>query len=183
MSRFLVAYRGLHGQTAKIAHRIVEVLREEGHRVELRDDLGEPGPNPAAYDAVIVGGSIHRGHYERDLIDWIRHRRVALTMTPSAFFSVCLVAADEGPEAREAALTYIDELEEDTGWTPRYRRTFAGALRYRSYDFATRLLMRVLMRRGGHPTDIRRDYEYTDWDAVDGFARDCARLTARTACS
>ena len=35
------------------------------------------------------------------------------------------------------------------------------------------------MHRGGHPTDISRDYDYTDWDAVDAFAHDCAALAAR----
>ena len=46
----------------------------------------------------------------------------------------------------------------------------AGALQYREYDFVTRLVMRVLMRHGDHPTDITRDYDYTDWDAVERFA-------------
>ena len=32
------------------------------------------------------------------------------------------------------------------------------------------------MRRGHHPADIGRDYDYTDWDAVDAFARECAAL-------
>jgi hypothetical protein len=51
---------------------------------------------------------------------------------------------------------------------------FAGALQYREYDFATRLVMRLLMQRGEHPTAISRDFDYTDWDAVDAFARACA---------
>ena len=36
----------------------------------------------------------------------------------------------------------------------------------------TRLAMRVLMRRGDHPTDVTQDYEYTDWDALERFATD-----------
>jgi menaquinone-dependent protoporphyrinogen oxidase len=174
MSRFLLVHHGSHGQTAKIARRSARILRAEGHRVELRDDLSPAGPDPAAYDAVLVGGSIRRGHFDPELMEWIRGHRFALNSMPTAFFSVCLSVLEDPAAAR----TYIDELEEDTGWTPRYRTTFAGALRYPAYDFATRLLMRVLMRRGGHPTDIRREYEYTDWSAVDAFARDCARLPA-----
>jgi menaquinone-dependent protoporphyrinogen IX oxidase len=45
--------------------------------------------------------------------------------------------------------------------------TFAGALQYREDDFPTRLLM----RRGGHPTDASRDDDDTNWDA---FARAAA---------
>ncbi len=102
-------------------------------------------------------------------------------MTPSAFFSVCLTAAEDTDEARATTRDYLDDFEERTGWTPSLRTTFAGALQYREYNFVTRLAMRMVMRRGGHPTDIRRDYVYTDWDAVDAFARACAALPARVA--
>ncbi|WP_028063884.1 hypothetical protein [Solirubrobacter soli] len=45
---------------------------------------------------------------------------------------------------------------------------------YREYDFATRLLM----KRQDHSTDASRDYDFTDWAAVDEFARACAALPA-----
>ena len=65
--------------------------------------------------------------------------------TPSAFFSVCLTAADDSEESRTATREYLDEFVERTGWTPHRSTTFAGALQYREYDFPTRLLMRLLM--------------------------------------
>ena len=60
---------------------------------------------------------------------------------------------------------------DDTGWIPRKTVSFAGALQYREYDFVTRLVMRVLMRRGDHPTDVTEDFDYTDWEAVERFGR------------
>jgi menaquinone-dependent protoporphyrinogen IX oxidase len=54
----------------------------------------------------------------------------------------------------------------------------AGALRYREYDVFTRTLMRLLMKRGGHPTDTSQDYDYTDWDAVERLGREFAALVA-----
>jgi menaquinone-dependent protoporphyrinogen IX oxidase len=36
--------------------------------------------------------------------------------------------------------------------------------------------MRLLMRRMGHPTDASRDYDYTDWAAVDQLGREIAAL-------
>ena len=95
---------------------------------------------------------------------------------PTAFASVCLAAADDTDEARAATREYIDDMQDDTGWTPTRSITVAGALQYREYDFVTRLVMRVLMRLGDHPTDISRDYEYTDWDAVERFAGDFSEL-------
>ena len=41
---------------------------------------------------------------------------------------------------------------------------------------STRLLMRLVMRRGRHTTDVTQDYDYTDWGAVDGFAHECSAL-------
>ena len=95
-------------------------------------------------------------------------------MIPSAFFSVCLTAADDTEESRAATRRYLDEFVEETGWTPGRTATFAGALQYREYDFATRLLMRLLMSRMHHPTDTSQDYDYTDWDAVDRWAHELA---------
>jgi menaquinone-dependent protoporphyrinogen oxidase len=56
--------------------------------------------------------------------------------------------------------------------------TFAGALQYREYDFATRLVIPLVMRKGGHPTDTSRDHDFTDWDAVEAFAREFAARLA-----
>jgi menaquinone-dependent protoporphyrinogen IX oxidase len=33
-------------------------------------------------------------------------------------------------------------------------------------------MMRLLMRHMHHETDASRDYDYTDWDAVDRWARE-----------
>jgi menaquinone-dependent protoporphyrinogen oxidase len=93
---------------------------------------------------------------------------------PSALFSVTLAAADDTDEARKAARDYLDDFEDDSGWTPRLRASFAGALQYREYDFVTRLVMRLMMAHFHRPTDISHDYDYTDWDAVDRFAHECA---------
>jgi hypothetical protein len=108
----------------------------------------------------------------RGLVHWVERHRTALATVSSAFFSVCLTAADDTDESREATHAYIDALVEKTGWTPASTATFAGALQYREYDFVTRLMMRLLMRHMHHETDASRDYDYTDWDAVDRWARE-----------
>jgi menaquinone-dependent protoporphyrinogen oxidase len=179
MASFLLAYASTHGHTAKIAARLATILREAGHDVTIHDDVAATDPEIGDYDAVVAGASIHRGHHQSDLVAWAARHGTLLTLRPSAFFSVCLTAADDSDESRQATQDYLDDFEERTGWTPRLRTTFAGALQYREYDFATRLVMRLLMQRGDHPTDTSRDFDYPDWDAVDAFARACAELPAR----
>ena len=95
---------------------------------------------------------------------------------PSAFFSVSLTAADDTDEARATARRYVDEFVEETGWTPGRTASFAGALQYLEYDFFTRLLIKMIARKGGLPTDARQDYDYTDWDAVWRFGGEIAGM-------
>jgi menaquinone-dependent protoporphyrinogen oxidase len=125
---------------------------------------------------VIVAASVHGGRYQAAMLDWLKQHAASLNGMPTAFVSVCLAAADDTDEARAAARDYIDDMQDDTGWTPTSSITVAGALQYREYDFVTRLVMRVLMRHGDHPTDITRDYDYTDWHAVESFAGDFSEL-------
>ena len=138
-------------------------------------------PSPAEYDAVVVGGSIHAGRHQREVREWARHHRTSLGLVPSALFTVCLTVVDDTEESREATRRYLDEFVEATGWTPDRSVTFAGALQYREYDFLTRLMMRLMMHKGHHPTDTTRDYVYTDWEAVEQFARECAAMAAEHA--
>jgi menaquinone-dependent protoporphyrinogen oxidase len=180
MSEILIAVASRHGHTGKIAARVAGVLRGQGHLVDVRDDVAASDPLPHHYDLVIAGASIHAGRHPAAFADWAQRHAVALNTMPSAFFSVCLAIADDTEEARVAADEYLDDFEDRTGWLPRLRTTFAGALQYREYGLPTRLLMQVKMRRGHHPADIGRDYDYTDWAAVDAFARDCAALLAPT---
>ena len=52
--------------------------------------------------------------------------------------------------------------------------TFGGALRYTKYNVLIRIMMRVIVGFAGGDTDTSRDYEYTDWRAVEGFAAEFA---------
>jgi menaquinone-dependent protoporphyrinogen oxidase len=181
MTQVLVAYASTHGHTAKIAVRIARALRLAGAEPRTFDLSAGADPAPAGYDLVIAGGSIHAGHHQPELVDWARRHAATLDLVPSALFSVSLAAAEDTDESRTETRRYRDELLEETGWTPRRSISLAGALQYREYDFSTRLVMRLLMAAGHHPTDVHQDFEYTDWDAVDAFARECLRLADRLA--
>lgn len=176
MSKILIAVASRHGHTGKIADRIADVLGAQGHVVEVQGDVALSDPIPHHYDLVIAGASIHAGRHPAAFADWARHHAVSLNMMPSTFFSVCLAGAEDSEQARATAHDYLEDFEDRTGWLPRLRTTFAGALQYREYGFPTRLAMQVMMRRAHHPADIGRDYDYTDWNAVEAFARESAAL-------
>ena len=177
MTRVLVLYASTHGHTGKIAARIATAI---GPGAELRDIATASELEPWQYDAVVIGASVHAGHHQKAAIEWARAHAGVLNHMPSAFFSVCLTAADDTEEARRGSQGYIDEALERTGWRPTIARTFAGALQYREYDLFTRLLIKLMMKRGGHPTDTSRDHDFTDWDAVERFGAECAELVPVT---
>jgi menaquinone-dependent protoporphyrinogen oxidase len=176
MPKILVVYASTHGHTGKIAGRIAEVLQYDDVDVHVHDVASAAELAPSDYDAVIVGASIHAGHHQLEVIGWAERHAIALGAMPSALFSVCLTQAEDTEESRVATRRYIDDFVDDTGWAPTSTQAFAGALQYLEYDFMTRLLMRLMMRRGNHPTDVTQDYDYTDWDAVERFGHECAAM-------
>src|SRR5262245_6104663 len=97
--RVLVLYASTHGHTAKIADRVVEVLRRTGTSARARTvDTVRAADEPI--DAYIIAGSVHAGHHQHELVEWISEHRTALSTHPSAFLSVSLTAADDTDEAR-----------------------------------------------------------------------------------
>jgi menaquinone-dependent protoporphyrinogen oxidase len=177
--RVLVAYASTHGHTAKIADRIGEGLRAHDVHPHVRE-IGTPGAHlePAEFDGVIVGASIHLHHHQREVIDWIGEHRAALDGVPSAFFSVSLTAADDTDEARASTREMIDAVVEQTGWVPTTTAAFAGAFQFREYNLPTRVLMHLIATRHEEHVDVHQDIDYTDWAAVDRFAADVAAAVA-----
>jgi menaquinone-dependent protoporphyrinogen oxidase len=170
MAKILILYASAEGQTARIAARVVGSLVGSGHQVEAH--YATPGrrmPDFAAYDAIVVGASVHYGHHPRFLSSQLERQRTALARRPGAFFSVSLSA--DGPGAKpDAARRYADEFLRRIGWEPGRTATFGGALRYSEYPAWKRFLVGLFVRVAGGDTDPSRDYEYTDWRAVERFA-------------
>jgi len=172
----LVLYASTHGHTGRIAVRIGEELRTQQLDVRIVDVKKSAGLDPTQFDLVVIGASVHAGHHQTEMIDWLRRHAVGLAATPVALFSVSLTAADDSEEARAATREYVDELLEETNLCPQRVQTFAGALQYREYNLATRVLVRLVARHKGLSTDSAIDSDYTDWDAVGAFAHEAAGL-------
>jgi menaquinone-dependent protoporphyrinogen oxidase len=171
MLRVLIAYGTSEGQTGRIAEYLANVIRSHGHQAFPVDVERASAPPPDGYDAVIVGGSIHMGTHERNVVHYVRRNRAALESLPSAFFSVSLAARDNTDEAHKEVEGYVEKFIQQTGWRPLTVGLFAGALLYTQYGFFTRWIMRKIARDKGSPdTDTSRDYVYTDWHRVQAFA-------------
>lgn len=180
-----VFYATREGQTRRIAEHVARALRSRGLHVDVFDVDGAlpAGLDVARYAAVVLAASIHMGKHERSMIAFVRAHRAALERLPTAFLSVSLSqAAADDPNAsaarRRRAAEEVQKTIERFVRTTRFRPTrvqpVAGALLYRQYGVALRLLMRFISGVVGASTDMSRDHEYTDWTALAHFADEMA---------
>ena len=180
MSRISIFYDSRQGQTEKIARRIAEVLRDGGGRAVVQSiEATTESLIPAQYEGVIIGAPVHGGKHSRAVSTFVRRHLPQLTTRPDFFFSVSLSAAGKSEQQQENARECLRNFLEDTGWRPSESVTFAGALLYRKYNWFLRWMMKRIARSEGGDTDSSRDYEYTDWKAVEEFARRCSAAVGR----
>ena len=172
MPTCLVYFGTSEGQTSKIATAVAEQLERRGLDVEAVEAPGEV--DPAGFDAVVIGDSVHIGHYHRKVLKFVRKHRESLSSKRTAFFSVCLGISSEREEDRQQARAVVDDMIDNTGWTPDAVAVFAGALKYSKYGLLTRFIMKKIAAAEGLETDTTRDYELTDWASVEAFADDVA---------
>lgn len=171
-ARVLVVYHSVEGQTERVAARIDEVLRDEDVEVVLA--RAADAPSPDGFDGVVAGGSIHASNHSRQLTGYLRDHHEALNALPAALFQVSLTSADESPEKMAEAGQYVSSLLDATGFDPDIVARFAGALAYTRYGYLKRKLMVRIAGKDGGDVDTSRDHDYTDWEAVEAFARDVA---------
>jgi menaquinone-dependent protoporphyrinogen oxidase len=157
-------------------------IRDGGHEVELHEakDMRR-ALIPAGFDGIIVGGSVHAGDHQSSVREFAKRNREKLGNMPSAFFSVSLTSADSDAEAEAESQGLVEKFIVETGWRPAQTERIAGALVYTQYNIFVRHLMKLIAKSHGRAElDTSRDFDFTDWDAVDRFARDFAARTAGT---
>ncbi len=166
----LLVYGTSEGQTRKIARFVSSRLLQSGQKV-LTADARESAfiPEPRGFDAVVLAASLHAGHYQRPIIDFVKRNRSAISGKTNAFLSVSLTAAGSAPRDAADLARCVADFVRETGWTPERIHHVAGALRYSTYGLFTRWAMKRIAARRGGPTDTRRDHELTDWDDLAKF--------------
>jgi menaquinone-dependent protoporphyrinogen oxidase len=158
MPSTLILYASVEGHTERIARRVAGLLRSRGHGVDLVPAGHEI--NLSRYAGVVVGASVHYGHHPASLAAFLRRNAVALAPCKGAFFSVSLGARER----------YATRFLRKAAWQPLLTAIFPGALQYSKYGPIKRRVVQAFAVIGGHDTDTSRDYDYTDWKAVDSFA-------------
>jgi menaquinone-dependent protoporphyrinogen oxidase len=167
-----IVYGTREGHTDVIVERMREAIAARGHEV-VAEHAGRSTTISAHAAGVIVGSPVHAGKHEQGVVEFVQKHRERLEAMPSAFFQVCLTAADDRPEARALVDGLLTEFRERTGWHPASAETFAGALAWTRYGPVKRLLMKAVLRSqplSADERDTSHDTDYTDYEAVRRFA-------------
>ena len=168
--RVLIVFGTTEGHTREICQFAARVLREAGRTAtveEVRDE-GE-GVQVAAYDAVLVAGSLHLGRYQPGLVRFVRRHLADLAGRPNAFVSVSLAAAGENPDDWAGLNECVATFEHETGWTPEQVHHAAGAIKYSQYDFFKRLVLKHIAAKRGQKTVTSHDCDLTDYEDLRRF--------------
>lgn len=163
MTHVLVAFATRGGTTQTVAERLGSRLTEAGHQatvVPVQDN-----PDPAAYEAVVVGSGVLVGSVYAAAGEWLTRRRAGLQGRPVAVFVTCVCALLPGGEDRQQAQEYPGQLTDALPAPALDTAVFAGAYDPGRHGFWERMTSRWSRSPKGH---------FRDWDKVDRWAEELA---------
>jgi len=170
----LIVFGSTEGHTRHLSEFLADSLKEGGRAADVRDSasVAVDRLNPNDYDAVLVAASLHVGHYQAAVVEFVRRHHEALNDTPSAFISVSLSAAGVNPHDWEGLEQCVARFLHETMWRPKAIHHAAGAIRYSQYDFFKRLAIKFIAGQRGQATVMSQDYDLTDYSALKTFVRE-----------
>jgi len=184
MKPIAVLYATREGHSERIADRVARDLCGHGFSAEvknLRDTSG--AVKLSDYSAVVLAASVHAGKHEPEMVKFVKNHRAGLDALPTLVLSVTLSQAGAempalAPEVKARFSSDVQKTIEkfvaDTGWRPKCIKPVAGALVYSKYNPLVKFVMKRIARKAGAGTDTSRDYDYTNWEALDRYADDFA---------
>jgi menaquinone-dependent protoporphyrinogen oxidase len=175
MTKILLLYSTTDGHTIQICKRIRRVLEDGGATVEMRDLQDEPDLQQGTFDKIVIGASIRYGKHQPLVKAFIDRNQAMLDAHPNALFSVNVVARK--PEKNTPQTNpYLQKFLRQIDWQPQHLAVFAGRIDYPSLGFVDKHMIRLIMWITKGPTDPTGTFEFTDWEKVEEFGRQVARL-------
>lgn len=164
MSKILIAYSTVDGQTKKIADTLAKELNGE-----VTVKLFEEVQSLAEFDQIIVGSSIRYGKFPKKLYRFIANNQAELEQKQADFYGVNLIARNPEKCVVENNV-YVKKFLDKITWKPNSVQIFAGALNYTQYNLFDKKMIQLIMKITKGPTDSTVDLEFTDWEQVTKFA-------------
>lgn len=172
MKNVLVLYWSHDGHTARVARRICETIRQEGHAAEMMNviEADREGVDLDAYDVIVMGAAIRYGYFNKAFINFANKNAAKLNSKPNSFFNLTLIARK--PEKRTIeGNVYARKFVENSLWKPKEVKCIAGKVDYPNWNWFDAIQIQLIMSMTNGPTDKSVVADYTDWDDVKEYAR------------
>ena len=167
MKRSLITYSTVDGQTKIISKKIAAFAsHSEVDVLPISDQI-----NLDNYKTIIIGASIRYGKYRKEVYSFVENNIQILNMKENAFFSVNVVARKPEKSTPDTN-PYLKKFLSKIKWEPNNLGVFAGKIEYPKYKFIDKYAIKFIMWITKGPTDTSKTYEFTNWKAVEDFARD-----------
>jgi carbamate kinase len=159
--RVLVAYASKHGSTEEVARTVAAGLtRRCGDRVDVEVRPASEATDVHDYDAVVLGGALYTGRLHRDARRFLKAHHDVLAAKPFAVFAMgprtlAETDVDQSRAQLDHALADMPDIQ------PVLVSIFGGAVDPSKLHF---------------PFNRMPASDARDWDAVDAFADEVARL-------
>ncbi|WP_110458771.1 menaquinone-dependent protoporphyrinogen IX dehydrogenase [Shewanella algidipiscicola] len=170
MSRTLIIYSTVDGQTKAICDQIQEICQAETQMVTMVSLEEAQAVNLSYFDKVLIGASIRYGKHRPELLQYVNRHRAVLNGKKNAFFTVNVVARKPEKNTPETN-PYMKKFLQLSLWQPQQLGVFAGKIDYPKYRFFDKFMIRFIMWITKGPTDTSGTFEFTNWDKVKAFGK------------
>ena len=167
MDKTLITYSTVDGQTKRISEKLAKLATHSWVDVlPISNQI-----NLDSYKTIIIGASIRYGKYRKEVYSFVEDNIQILNMKENAFFSVNVVAR-KPEKSTPNTNPYLKKFLSNIKWEPNNLGVFAGKIEYPKYKFIDKYAIKFIMWITKGPTDTSKTYEFTNWKAVEDFARD-----------
>ena len=165
----LIIYSSTDGHTIDICEHIFKNL-ENAHYPRLINLKNITESDLEKAEKILIGASIRYGDHSKELYNFIKNHKNIIEAKENAFFSVNAVARK--PEKNKPETNpYIEKFLKRADWKPNEIAVFGGKIDYPKYNFIDKHMIRLIMWITKGPTDLKKTYEFTNWNDVDEFTR------------
>jgi len=174
----VVAYASHDGHTAAIAHRLAARSAAKGARAHDLESRTDAATVVSGCNLAVLVAAVRYGRHLAAADRFLAGYRHVDSPPPLAVASVNLTARKPAKSTPDRN-PYLRKLIDRHRLQPVATAVFAGKLDYPRYRWVDRQMMRMIMAFSGGPTDGISVVDYTDWRAVDAFARELEIVLAR----
>ncbi len=171
-----VLYETWKGHTERIAGKIGDTLRENGHEVDVLRirNLRGGSIERLSYDAYAVGAPVRIGRIHGKVRSFLQKNRDFPAEKKTALFVVCLAENPRNPQGREEIKKYLQSMRDELGRSADLETAFGGNLAFTKYNPLMKLMMKKIVETNEGSVDTSKDHDYTNWADVHSFAEEFA---------